>query len=73
MNRGWETADVLHRHALCIADLHVLVENGEDLVVKNLKLADAVHHLLQRLSTRKGHKHSMRICHIDKYDALQSS
>ena len=56
---------MFHRHALCITGLHVLVENGEDLIVENLKLADPVHHLLQRLSTEQGNKQMIRKCCTD--------
>lgn len=48
--RGLETADVLHGGAVRLHGLHVLVEDGEDLVVKDLVLPDAVCHLLQWLS-----------------------
>lgn len=47
--RGLETADVLHGGAVCLHGLHVLVEDGKDLVVKDLVLPDAVCHLLQWL------------------------
>ena len=57
---GWrEAADVLHGHALRVAGLHVLVEHGEDLVVEDLKLADAVHHLLQGLANRRRGGHNV--------------
>lgn len=49
MYRRLETPDVLHSRTVCLHGLHVLVENGKDLVVKYLILSDAVGHLLQWL------------------------
>ena len=50
--RRLETADVLHGGAVCLHGLHVLVEDGKDLVVEDLVLPDAVCHLLQWLSRK---------------------
>lgn len=47
---GWlEASDVLHWQVLPISRLQVLVQDGKDLIVEDLELADSVHHLLQRL------------------------
>lgn len=54
--RGLETADVLHSGAVCLHSLHVLVENGEDLIVEDLVLPNAICHLLQWLSRENGKK-----------------
>lgn len=53
VDRGLEAAHVLHGRALSIARLQVLVQHGDDLVIKNLELADSLHHLLQRLPQGK--------------------
>lgn len=37
---------MLDRHVLAVARLHVLVQDGEDLVVEDLESTDSVHHLL---------------------------
>lgn len=44
--RRLEASHVLDRHVLAVARLHVLVQDGEDLVVEDLESADSVHHLL---------------------------
>lgn len=49
MYRRLETANMLHSRTVCLHSLHVLVEDGKDLVVENLILSDAVCHLLQWL------------------------
>lgn len=49
MYRRLETADMLHSRTVCLHGLHVLVEDGKDLVVKDLILSDTVGHLLQWL------------------------
>lgn len=47
---GWlEAAHVLHRGALPVTRLQVLVQDGDDLVVEDLELANPLNHLLQRL------------------------
>lgn len=51
--RGLETADVLHSGAVRLHGLHVLVEDGKDLIVEDLVLPNAVCHLLQWLSREK--------------------
>lgn len=52
--RRLETADVFHRGTVRLHRLHVLVEDGEYLVVEDLVLPNAVCHLLQRLHRTKG-------------------
>lgn len=47
--RRLETANVLHSGTVRLHRLHVLVEDGEDLVVEDLVLPNAVGHLLQGL------------------------
>ena len=42
IDRRLETPDVLHGDAVRLARLEILVQGGEDLVVEDLKLADAV-------------------------------
>ena len=42
IDRRLETPDVLHGDAVCLARLEILVQGGEDLVVEDLELADAV-------------------------------
>lgn len=56
MYRWLETANVFHSGTVRLHRLHVLVEDGKDLVVKDLVLPNAVCHLLQWLSrqTQKG-------------------
>lgn len=49
MDRGLEAAYVLYRGAVCLYGLHVLVQNGKNLIVQDLVLPDAVSHLLQGL------------------------
>lgn len=46
---GLEAAHVLHRGTVCFHRLHVLVQDGKDLVVQDLILPDPVGHLLQGL------------------------
>lgn len=53
MDRGLETANVLYCGAVRLHGLHVLVQDGEDLVVEDLVLSDAVGHFLQGLKTKK--------------------
>ena len=48
--RRLETANVLHSGTVRLHRLHVLVEDGKDLIVEDLILPDAVCHLLQGLS-----------------------
>lgn len=48
--RRLETANMLHSGTVCLHRLHVLVEDGKDLVVEDLVLPNAVCHLLQGLS-----------------------
>jgi len=50
--RRLEAANVLHGGTVRLHRLHVLVEDGEDLVVEDLVLPDAVRHLLQGLSEK---------------------
>lgn len=52
--RRLEATNMLHRGTVRLHRLHVLVEDGEDLVVEDLVLPDAVRHLLQRLQEKKG-------------------
>lgn len=47
--RRLETANVLHSGTVRLDRLHVLVKDGEDLVVEDLVLPNAVRHLLQWL------------------------
>ncbi len=47
--RRLETANVLHSRTVRLHRLHVLVEDGKDLVVEDLVLPNAVRHLLQGL------------------------
>lgn len=54
--RGLETADVLHSGAVRLHGLHVLVEDGKDLIVEDLVLPNAVCHLLQWLLRENGKK-----------------
>lgn len=54
MYRGLEAADVFYSGAVRLHGLHVLVEDGEDLVVEDLVLPDAVGHLLQGLWGGRG-------------------
>lgn len=49
MDGGLEAAHVLHGGAVCLHGLHVLVQDGENLIVQDLVLPDAVSHLLQGL------------------------
>lgn len=51
--RRLEATNMLHRGTVRLHRLHVLVEDGEDLVVEDLILPDAVRHLLQRLQKKK--------------------
>lgn len=52
---GWlETAHVLHSGTVCFHRLHVLVQDGKNLIVQDLVLPDAVGHLLQGLQKDKG-------------------
>lgn len=53
VDRGLEASHVLHWHVLPIAGLHVLVQDGKDLVVEDLEFTDSVHHLLQRLQGKR--------------------
>lgn len=46
MDGRLEAPDVFHRHVLPVPGFQVLVQDGEDLVVQDLELADAVHHFL---------------------------
>lgn len=50
--RRLEAANVLHGGTVCLHGLHVLVEDGKDLVVEDLVLPNAVGHLLQGLSRK---------------------
>lgn len=54
--RRLEATNMLHRGTVRLHRLHVLVEDGEDLVVEDLVLPDAVRHLLQRLQGKKEEK-----------------
>lgn len=47
--RRLEATNMLHRGTVRLHRLHVLVEDGEDLVVEDLVLPNAIRHLLQRL------------------------
>ena len=58
--RRLKAADVFDGGAVCLHSLHVLVEDGEDLIVEDLVLPDAVRHLLQRLGTKRGSKAPFR-------------
>lgn len=51
--RRLEAANMLHRGTVRLHRLHVLVEDGEDLVVEDLVLPNAVRHLLQRLQEKR--------------------
>lgn len=51
--RRLEATNMLHRGTVRLHRLHVLVEDGEDLVVEDLVLPNAVRHLLQRLQKKK--------------------
>lgn len=53
MYRRLETANMLHSRTVCLHSLHVLVEDGKDLVVENLILSDAVCHFLQWLKVTR--------------------
>ena len=46
---GLEAAHVLHCGTVCFHRLHVLVQDGKNLVVQDLILPDPVGHLLQGL------------------------
>lgn len=43
-----EASHMLHWCALAVARLQVLIQDGDDLVIENLELANSLHHLLQR-------------------------
>lgn len=65
--RGLETANVLHGGTVRLHRLHVLVEDGKDLIVEDLVLPNAVCHLLQWLSRkaeykRKNHSDNIKKC-----------
>lgn len=66
MYRRLETANVFHSGTVCLHRLHVLVEDGKDLVVEDLVLPNAVCHLLQWLSRQreKGEKNSANVCEM---------
>ena len=53
MYRRLETANMLHGGTVRLHGLHVLVEDGKDLVVEDLVLPNAVSHLFQGLSRRQ--------------------
>jgi len=66
MLHWWRKAsDVLHRHAVRVIQTQVLVQHRKDLVVENLELADAVHHLLQWLNNTSDdtHHHHQHFTH----------
>lgn len=47
---GWlEAAHVLHGGTVCLHGLHVLVQDGKNLIVQDLVLPDPVCHFFQRL------------------------
>lgn len=47
---GWlEAAHMLHGRTVCLHGLHVLVQDGKDLIVQDLVLPDPVCHFLQGL------------------------
>ena len=46
---GLEAAHVLHRGTVCFHRLHVLVQDGKNLIVQDLILPNPVGHLLQGL------------------------
>lgn len=47
---GWlETAHMLHSGTVCLYGLHVLVQDGKNLIVQDLVLPDSVCHFLQGL------------------------
>lgn len=52
--RRLEAANMLHSGTVRLHRLHVLVEDGKDLVVEDLVLPNAVCHLLQWLSKGNG-------------------
>ena len=54
--RRLEAANVLHGGTVRLHRFHVLVEDGEDLVVEDLVLPNAVGHLLQGLSKKPEEK-----------------
>lgn len=49
MDWGLEAAHMLYGGTVCLYRLHVLVQDGKNLIVQDLVLPDAVSHLLQRL------------------------
>ena len=53
LHRRRKASDVLHRHTVRVVQAQVLVQYCKDLVVENLELSNAVHHLLQRLMTQR--------------------
>lgn len=69
--RGLETADVLHGGAVRLHGLHVLVEDGKDLVVEDLVLPNAVCHLLQWLSRENGHKKNKNLYNSNDIEHTQ--
>lgn len=56
-HRRWKAANMLHRQTVRVIYTQVFVQHGKDLVVENLELAYAVHHLLQRLQTTTHNDH----------------
>ena len=51
-----EAAHVFHGKVVCVARFQVFVQDGEDLVVENLELANSIHHSLQWLQKPKKKK-----------------
>lgn len=50
---GWlEAAHVLHGGTICLYGLHVLVQDGKNLIVQDLVLPDPICHFLQGLQRR---------------------
>lgn len=64
--RRLETANVLHSGTVRLHCLHVLVEDGKDLIVEDLVLPNAVCHLLQRLSKNTEYKRKTNSDNVDE-------
>lgn len=52
VDRWLEAPHVFHWHVLSIPGFQVLVEDGKNLIVQDLELADSVNHLFQWLGKR---------------------
>lgn len=60
--RRLEAANMLHSGTVRLHRLHVLVEDGKDLVVEDLVLPNAVCHLLQWLSKEMERYQEVCLC-----------